>query len=157
MSKACPKAAALGATCRVLNARLRPGDAPNNGEQRLMIQGVKRTALVAASFSFATPAFAATTYLKCHYTNTQSEEVVADLALNEERREADIWFHNTNAGSQWRAEFSQKTVSIRMDMQNFIFVDRTSLKFTRVFLQAGADRIYERGSCKKTIAPKRAF
>lgn len=122
-----------------------------------MIRIVRGMALVAASFSFSAPAFAATTHLKCHYTNTEGEEVVADLALNEARREADIWFHNTNAGSQWRADYSQKTVTIRMDMQNFIFVDRTSLKFTRVFLQAGADRIYERGSCRKTVAPKRAF
>lgn len=116
-----------------------------------------RVTMVAALFSFIAPAFAATTHLKCRYTNAQGEEVVADLALNEERREADIWFHNTNAGSQWRADFSQKTVTIRMDLQNFIFVDRTSLKFTRVFLQAGADRIYERGSCRKGVPPKRVF
>jgi hypothetical protein len=114
-------------------------------------------ALVAALFIFSAPAFAATTYLKCHYTNTQGEQVMVDLALDEDRREADIWFHNTNAGSQWRADFSQKTVTIRMDLQNVIFVDRTSLKFKRVFLQAGAESIYQRGFCKKTIAPKRAF
>ena len=105
-------------------------------------------ALAAASFSVAAPAIAATTHLKCHYTDVQGEEVVADLALSEERREVDIWFHNTNAGSQWPAKFEQKTVTIRIDMQNLIFVDRTNLKFTRVFLQAGADRIYERGPAK---------
>lgn len=131
---------------------------PNHGELRSMFRKVSRlAALAAASFSFGAPALGATTHLKCYYTNVRGEKVVADLALSEEKREADIWFDNTNAGSQWPAKFEQKTVTIRMDMQNFIFVDRINLKFTRVFLQAGVDRIYERGFCKKSVVPKRAF
>ena len=115
--------------------------------------------LACAALAIPSTALAATTYLDCSFTNSQGERQLVELALTEEKDQADVYFPRTNGRSTRQAQFSPSTVRIEMGMTAIpmaITVNRSTLKLTRSSY-VGGQALREQGMCRIGKPPRRAF